>query len=164
MDPGREDYERSPVIDALRRRIESRDLRGLEVTYEIVPGLRRDRGANRLVLRPGGRSLLVRASPVAAGRISPAEMALPVDDKEIESLLTSLTAVIEELAPRQRAAFLPDSEVVMITVTVDGRREDFFYLANPEDRRIQHKPISEHALRALENFKRMVKPSPTGSD
>lgn len=162
MDSTREDSYPATVINALRRRIATRDLRGLEITYEIAPGLRRDRGANRLLLRPGGRSTILRASP--AGRAPPAEMALDLDDREIESLLASLAAAIEDLTPRRRAAFLPDSNVGMITVTVDGRREDFFFLADREDRAIQDKPIAERALRAIESFERIAKSSRSGSD
>ena len=158
MDHARQMERTSSVIAALRRRLESRELSGLEITYEIVPGLRRDHDANRVVLRPGGRSVLMRASPTAAGRVPTSEVALELKDKDVESLIASLAAVIGDLTPRWRGEFLPDSEMAMVTLTVDGRREDFFYLANADDRRIQGKPVSERALRALEHFRLMLKP------
>jgi hypothetical protein len=50
--------------------------------------------------------------------------------------------------------------VGMITVTIDLRREDFFFLVDPEDRAIQDKPITERALRAIESLERIARPSP----
>jgi hypothetical protein len=42
--------------------------------------------------------------------------------------------------------------------TIDGRREDFFFLRDPADRAIQNKLVARQALRAIERLARPAAP------
>ena len=142
------------VIRKLRERAASGELSGIDVTYHVTGGSPAEEQVDEEVQVSGRGQVTARVgTPAATMRESSESMPMP----QVIELLRQIGEGADGLIPRSEAAFIPDSVVGQVSVTIDGQEASLFFLADQGQAEQQGKVLSPRAAAAVDSLARLHK-------
>ena len=141
-------------IRKLRERTASGELAGIYVTNHVRGGSTAEQQVDEEVQLSGRGQVKARVgTPAAAVRESSETMPLP----QVIELLRQIGDGADGLIPRSEAAFIPDSVVGQVSVTVDGQEVSLFFLADQGQAEQHGKVLAPRAAAAVDSLARLHK-------
>lgn len=142
------------MIRKLRDRTTRGELNGIDVTYHVQGGSPAGQTVNDEVRLSGLGVVQARVgTPATTMRESSENM--PRD--QVIELLRQIGEGADGLIPRSEAAFIPDSVVGQVSVTIDGQEVSFFFLPDQAQAEQQGQVLSPGAAAAVGNLARVHK-------
>ncbi|MFF8954509.1 hypothetical protein [Streptomyces sp. NPDC014894] len=146
------------TVRRFRERVSRGETDGIEIEHRVSGGTPGERRTSEEVTLTGTGSARARGEdsrePGGAGA---RDSAGSLEDAETRELFRRLGASTEGLVPRSETGFTPDSLVGSVTIRVDGHRATLFYLADPEQRETQGRPLPPETAEAVGAFARLAR-------
>lgn len=121
------------VIQRFREHLDRERLtEDTNVVYRIAGGMPHERIEHEFRLSGVGKATVKMRDELKG--IPPQEAPGNLDQEETRDLLQQIGVSLDELVPRSKAQFLPDSVVGSITFEFDGEETTLFFLADEEQR------------------------------
>lgn len=118
------------IKERFRSRLDSPGSSAVTVRYRIQGGAPGERLDEEVVVRANDGAVEVRVSD-ELGQQPQGEATEQLDDDEVTELLRHVEESLDDLVPRSEAEFLPDSDVGMITISVNDEEETYYFDTTP---------------------------------
>ena len=137
------------VIEKFRDCLANGDLSRIHIVNRITGGTPGEGRIDEEFFISGKTEATVRISEAGA---PPEEASSKLKENDVRLLFEKVSKGVDSLVPREKASFIPDSDVGSITIEVDGEQATFFYLMDEDEREAQQKPVSRKMTEALKKF------------
>ena len=116
--------EQADVLKQFRTRVAEGSLEGIRVAYRIAGGMPADERIDEVLVVSGEN---VATAQVFAGPRIGQEASTPLEQDQALTLLQQIGQTVDNLVPRSKARFVPDSVVGSVTLEVEGKRATYFF-------------------------------------
>lgn len=123
----------SKVIEKFREYLRRERLtEDVKIVYRVAGGMPHERIEHEFRLSGVGKATVRMRDELK--QIAPHEASADLDRAETRDLIQQIGVSLDELVPRSKAQFIPDSVVGSITLEIDGEETTLFFLADEEQR------------------------------